>query len=506
MTTSRVFAPSISGYVDRLTELVNSRFSSRLFAHDASLWGPDAESEAQIRLGWTDVAARARETITEATALRDELAAHNIDHVVLCGMGGSSLAPLVIAPALTVLDSTHPDAVREALSSDLSRTVVVVSSKSGGTVETLSHRAAFAAAFTEQGIDPAGRIVVVTDPGSALEASAQESGQRVFLADPNVGGRFSALTAFGIVPSVLSGADVVTLVEDADAARSQLGTDSPENPALQLAASLAAGLPSQYVLEVTSDGSTPQHFGLWIEQLIAESTGKNGTGVLPIALGHTVDAAGEPSAIARRVVLSTQADEALGDDLTVSATLGAHIMLWEVATSALGRLMGIDPFNQPDVEAAKIAARELLGKPIDLSVSDAPSRDELLSQLREIVAENTYLGIQAFAYPNRVGAAELLEQLRSTLSHELDAPVAAAWGPRYLHSTGQLHKGGPATAAFLQFVEIADQDLDIPGGTSTFGDLIAAQSHGDATVLRERGRNVVTLVTRDLPQLLRTLL
>lgn len=505
MTALGVFAPAAFAGEQQLQSLIESQFASRLFALDSTLWGEAAEAEAAVRLGWTDFAERARTVIAEADKLREELAAAGVDRVVLCGMGGSSLAPLVISPALTVLDSTHPDAVREALSGDIARTVVVVSSKSGGTVETLSHRAAFEAAFTAAGIDPAGRIVNVTDPGSALEAAAQAAGQRVFLADPNVGGRFSALTAFGIVPSVLSGADVASLVDEAEAARAELLGDTAENPALRLAASIAAGLPEQFVLEVTSDGTAADSLGLWIEQLIAESTGKSGKGVLPIALGTNVSEFQAPSTIARRVVLSATVDAAINDELTVSATLGAQFILWEVATAALGRLMGINPFDQPDVEAAKVAARELLGTAAELTATVAPTYDELVEQLRAALPDHAYLAIQAFAFPSRSGVAEGLERLRARLSASLDAPVSAAWGPRYLHSTGQLHKGGPVRAAFLQFVEIADEDLAIPGATSTFGELIAAQSNGDANVLRARDRNVVIIVTRDFAQLLEQL-
>lgn len=510
-----MFTPVSPVAEERLESLVSGRFASRLFAKDPTLWGEAAEPEASIRLGWTSFAVQARELVAATAALREELAGRGVSRVVLCGMGGSSLAPLVMAPDLNVLDSTHPDAVREALEGDLDRTVVVVSSKSGGTVETLSHRATFEAAFTARGIDPADRIVVVTDPGSALEASARDAGQRVFLADPNVGGRFSALTAFGIVPSVLSGADIAAIVDQAEAVRDELRTDSTENPALRLAAAISSALPEQYVLEVASDSTIAQGIGLWIEQLVAESTGKDGQGVLPIALGAATNASAAPAPIARRVVLSGEADAGAPDAITVAAPLGAQFLLWEVATAALGHLMGIDPFNQPDVEAAKAAARELLGaagepdatsnEPADSLSEESLTAEALTAELRALLPQNAYLAIQAFAYPRRSEAAELLEALRARLSAELGAPVSAAWGPRYLHSTGQLHKGGPATAAFLQLVELADEDLAIPGGTSTFGELIAAQSHGDAAVLRSRGRNVLTIVTRNLPELLRKL-
>jgi AraC-like DNA-binding protein len=214
-----------------LTALRDADVPRRLAEHDAELWGPEAEHEASIRLGWLDVAAVSRELLPDLLALRDALRAEGVDQVVLCGMGGSSLAPEVICREagvpLTVLDSTHPDQVRAALDADLARTVVVVSSKSGGTLETDSQRRSFVQAFTAAGIDPAQRVVVVTDPGSPLEQLAREEGYRaVFLADPNVGGRYSALTAFGLVPSALAGADVEALLAQAEPVLATLDDDA----------------------------------------------------------------------------------------------------------------------------------------------------------------------------------------------------------------------------------------------------------------------------------------
>lgn len=522
-----------------LESLVGDRVASRIFGHDATLWGEAAAAEARIRLGWTDPFATADGLISEIEALRVEFVAHGIDRIVLCGMGGSSLAPEVIARwagvSLTVVDSTHPSVVRRELSADLSRTVVVVSSKSGGTIETRSHRAAFTQAFRSAGIDPAGRIVVVTDPGSALEADAREAGQRVFLADPNVGGRFSALTAFGLVPTGLAGADLRRLVADAAEVVERVAADSAENPALVLAAVLAAGLPERYILALASGNSADWGLGSWVEQLIAESTGKDGKGVLPVALPV---AAPELSRRPRNTVLVNLYGETavpLYQDFSgaaaVTGTLGAHFIMWEVLTAALGRLMGIDPFDQPDVESAKVAAREALAnadgaRDAELPIAgisgavilagdaaggsagdpaaDISSSADVVAALQTMVPENGYLSIQAYLDPAGPHAATL-ERLRGRLAERLGVPVTLGWGPRYLHSVGQLHKGGPALGAFLQVTDEASPEIEIPGGGSGFGALIAAQARGDREVLASRGRPVLAIRCADAEAVLREL-
>ncbi len=508
-------------FANALASLLDARFASRLFAQDATLWGEAAAAEAAVRLGWTDFAENAREVLGSAGRLADEFRAAGIDRFVLCGMGGSSLAPLVIAPDLTVLDSTHPATVRAALTGDLSRTVVIVSSKSGGTVETLSHLAAFESAFIGAGIAPDTRIVFVTDPESQLAEAGHAQGNRVFLADPCVGGRFSALTAFGIVPSVLAGANVSQIVADAAAARPAFVSDAAENPALRLAAALAAGLPERFLLELHPDGGLPAELGLWIEQLVAESTGKDGRGVLPIALPENVAATSAASVETLRY--RAQGDPAVpglhGDasgtsprsGLAVAGSLGEQMLLWQVATAALGFLMGVDPFNQPDVEAAKIASRASRGDD-EADSSSAPRAADVAAELRRAAPGAEYLSIQAYVDPNEPGMDALLEELRATLSARLGTPIAFGYGPRYLHSTGQLHKGGPAQAAFLQLIGLASRDVAIPSseqdnaGSQTFGELLLSQARGDASVLRDRGRAVVTVETADVTAFVRELL
>ena len=506
-----------------LSSLVSDRVASRIFAHDASLWGEAAAEEAAIRLGWTDVWDAAARLLPEISALREEFAAQGVDRVVLCGMGGSSLAPAVITSwagvDLTMIDSTHPAVVRRALAGDLQRTVVVVSSKSGGTIETRSHLASFADAFRNAGIDPAGRIVIVTDPGSPLEADSRATGYRVFTADPNVGGRFSALTAFGLVPSGLAGADLSQLLADAEAVRELLAEDAETNPALRLAAAIDAGLPRRSVLAVTETGSARWGLGHWIEQLVAESTGKDGVGVLPIALDAD---APELSRVPESTVVVAVANDgesvaregAAEAAIAVAGTLGAQVLTWEVATAALGRLMGIDPFNQPDVESAKVAARSALdadgadsgdsgelvptlagarviAEPRGAGITDAA---QLVAQVRSASETAGYVSIQAYLDPQGDEAVPLA-RLRAALAELLGRPVALGWGPGYLHSTGQLHKGGPAAAAFLQLTQADPDPLPIPGSERGFDALITAQARGDRSVLAERGRPVFALAS-----------
>ena len=486
--------------------LLESGFASRLFAKDSTLWGDAAQPEASIRLGWTEFAVSARRLIPEIEALRAELRVQGIDRIVLCGMGGSSLAPAVIcrwagAP-LTMLDSTHPVAVGRAIGDDaeLARTAVVVSSKSGSTIETRSHLAAFEAAFERLGIAPSSRIIIVTDPGSPLDADSRAAGRRVFNADPNVGGRFSALTAFGLVPSGLAGADVRTLVEDAQAVRELLAQDDESNPALRFASAISAGLPGRYVLAIRSAQSADWGLGAWIEQLIAESTGKDGFGVLPIALDAGAVEFRRASSTVLTLGVAGEGGTVDSTEVVIAAELGAQLLFWEVVTAALGALMGIDPFNQPDVESAKVAARAALAQAADAEADGADEAangaDAAIVWLRNAVTSDGYLVVQAFLDQGAEYAATLA-QLRDVLADTLSVPVALCWGPSYLHSTGQLHKGGPALGAFLQLVDTAMPSLEIPGSAHGFETLIAAQARGDREVLLGRGRPVLTLQTND---------
>jgi glucose-6-phosphate isomerase len=516
LTASGAAAAAIDAAVPAL---VDDKVASRLMAKDSTLWGPDAEPEASIRLGWIDLFDESRALIPQIAGLRKDLAAEGVTRFVLCGMGGSSLAPEVITRAagvdLVVLDSTDPDAVRRAVEERLEETAIVVSSKSGSTVETDSQRRAFEKAFTDAGIDAKSRIIIVTDPGSPLDGSAREAGYRqVFNANPQVGGRYSALTAFGLVPSGLAGADIEALVAEAEEAAEFLGEDGPDNAGLRLGAVLGGTTPLRDKIVFADAGSGLPGFADWAEQLIAESTGKLGTGLLPV--GASADSP-EVTAVADDVVpvlLAGSDPETAGDGGTravVSGSLGSQMFVWEFATAVAGRLLGINPFDQPDVEAAKKAARGLLdAQPepapanfVDGAIEvrgaaellgDATTVGDALQALLARLGPTGYLSIQA--YLDRQAQAPL-EGIRSPLAALTGRPVTFGWGPRFLHSTGQFHKGGPASGVYLQLTGAPGADLEIPGLPFTFGELISAQSAGDAQVLADHGRPVVRLHLSD---------
>ncbi|WP_033292754.1 glucose-6-phosphate isomerase [Amycolatopsis jejuensis] len=491
--------------------------AGRLAAQDPALWGSDAEPEASIRLSWTTLHKSSRPLIGEIEALRAELRSEGVDRVVLAGMGGSSLAPEVITATtgvpLTVLDTTDPGQVADALAGDLERTVIVVSSKSGGTVETDSHRRIFAKAFADAGIDAARRIVVVTDPGSPFSELAEKEGYRkTFLADPHVGGRYSALTAFGLVPAGLAGADVARLLDQAAAVADTLAADAPDNPAIQLAAAWGAAHEAGAEKVVLADtGSGIKGFPDWAEQLIAESTGKLGTGLLPVAVEST-EAPGfaDHGSDATAVAIGAPAGAA---QISVTGPLGAQFLLWEYATALVGRLLGINPFDQPDVEAAKKAARALLDDPEKLKGGEAPAtvdgaveifgsagvstEGKLADVLRaffEAADAKGYLAVQA--YLDRLDDAST-SLLRGEIAKRTGRQTTFGWGPRFLHSTGQYHKGGHQNGSFLQITGAVESDLAVPDRPYTLGQLQHAQALGDGQVLAEHGRPVLRLHLTD---------
>lgn len=495
-------------------QLVSDLVASRITDQDSTLWGPAAEAEAANRLGWTEAVAVSAGMVDDIIALRNRLHTNGVNHVVLCGMGGSSLAPEVITRSagveLTILDSTDPGQILTAIADRLATTVVVVSSKSGSTLETASQRKSYEAAFRGIGIDPADRIVVVTDPDSPLDVSARAAGYRVFNADPNVGGRYSALTAFGLVPSGLAGVDIAALLSEASAVTAQLMVDHPSNPGLILGAAIAGTVPLKDKVGIVTDGTYIVGFGEWVEQLIAESTGKSGKGLLPVVLEPNSPevSAGLADLQIVRLVESARAIAAVREgEIEISGTLGAQLLVWEYAVVVAGRLLGINPFDQPDVESAKNATRALLDarpKTLPPQFTDAgvevrgssgllgeattvsAAVDALLGQ----IPADGYLAIQAYVDRH---SHHQFAQLRDLLANKLGRPVTFGWGPRFLHSTGQYHKGGPANGIFLQITATAPADLEIPDSPFSYGYLIKAQAAGDASVLIKHGRPVLTL-------------
>ena len=510
----QVFGAAKEAVQQNMAELVADKVASRISAKDFTLWGKEAESESANRLGWVNSASDSQVLVSEILALRDEFPAKGVNRFVLCGMGGSSLAPEVITNKygveLVVLDSTDPDQVRAIVSQDIEHTAIIVSSKSGSTVETDSQKRIFEQAFTAAGIEKTERIVIVTDPGSPMEVAAKADGYRIFNADPTVGGRYSALTAFGLVPSGFAGVDIQELIDQANEASVLLSADSAENPALILGAALArtsAGQGLKDKIGLLADRASLPGFGDWIEQLVAESTGKHSKGVLPVVL--QADSYETFAELNDMLLVDISADRnvELADGVSVFAPLGAQFLLWEYATVVASRLLGINPFDQPDVESAKIASRGMLEKKAEVTKSElsfdsievgalgidlsgvtgvATALVKLLSQL----SSDGYVAVHA--YMDRTSEVNS-EALRDAFASVSDRPTTFGWAPRFLHSTGQYHKGGPRQGVFLQLVAKSSNDLQVPGRDFTFGELIASQAAGDAKVLADLGRPVLTL-------------
>lgn len=458
---------------------------------DPTTWGPDAATEAASRLNWVDLPESSLNLRDEVTALAERF--KDMGRVVLCGMGGSSLAPEVLSKTFSkeifIVDSTDPHYLAHTLTGDLSKTVFVVSSKSGSTIETSSQRSFFEAKIEEAGLSPQDHMVFVTDPGSALDLEARSAGFAVVNADPNVGGRFSALSAFGVVPAILAGIDIWKVLDDASEAKQNFLQSDEQILDIAYLLSEVAG---QY-LAFTDAGSTVPGISDWIEQLIAESTGKNGKGRLPIVAENVPNAEiGNPFTIAF---------SESGADLNVVAPLGAHFIFWEWVTALLGAALEIDPFNQPNVTEAKEQTLALLAEWKTPSGTIVPSFSPLVSDrdveifgdgetieesLRRIISrvpDGGYLAIMA--YLDRKNDSKL-EELRSLISSASGKPTTFGWGPRFLHSTGQFHKAGQPNGVFIQITGEVDADFNIPGRDFTFATLLAAQGLGDGRALSKR--------------------
>ena len=454
---------------------------------DPSTWGAEAAAEAAIRLNWVDLPESSRTLLPEIDALSAKF--RHMKTIVLAGMGGSSLAPEVIAKSfnreLFILDSTDPNYLAHAINGDLASTLVVVSSKSGSTIETSSARAAFADAFVQAGLAVADHMVVVTDPDSPLDRDARAQGLSVINADPHVGGRFSALSAFGLVPSALAGVDISLLLDAASECKENFLTDSTD---IIDVAWLLTTQTEQYVAFIDSHSGMP---GLsdWIEQLVAESTGKSGVGRLPIAAEDL-----EGAEVGGALTVSFSKVDA---DLNIHGELGEHFIFWEWVTALVGAALQIDPFNQPNVTEAKNATSALLGEwggqlptltpaASDHAVGIFGDGNNVKSALESFVAsvvDGGYISIHA--YLDRRDDVRL-EELRKVLSLKTGHPVTFGWGPRFLHSTGQFHKGGQQNGAFLQITGEASCDFAIPGSNFGFKTLVMAQALGDNRALGQR--------------------
>jgi len=483
---------------ERLRALERDDVIGRIWRYDHTVWKPDP-IEIADRLGWLTVGEAMRGRLEELEAFAARVAEDGLTHVVLCGMGGSSLAPEVLARTfgvsrlpLTVLDTTHPAAIagveREL---DLPRTLFVIASKSGSTVETMSQFRRF-----HSMVGTGDNFVAITDPGSPLETLALDAGFRsVFVNPPDIGGRYSALSLFGLVPAALLGVDLTALLDGADRMARACRMEPNQNPGAWLGVVIAeaASAGRDKLTFLLPEGLAS--FGDWAEQLIAESTGKEGTGIVPVVGEPTGDAAsfGED----RLFVVLGDRDGPEGQPVVritdaSPAGLGAEFFRFEFATAVAGALLGIQPFDQPDVAEAKDATNRALDGALEPAGFDDPS------EVFDAVRPGDYIAIQAFLEPTPDNHA-VLQLARTVLRDRFGVATTVGFGPRYLHSTGQLHKGGPDTGVFLQVVDRERAvDLEIPGAPYTFGRLIDAQAEGDLRSLRARGRRVARVRLEDL--------
>ncbi len=492
---------------ERVRLALSERVSQRVWRHDASLWGGPGVPEIEDRLGWLTVADKMLEQAPELREFAEQCRSDGFTDAVLLGMGGSSLGPEVIRRSfgsvagglrLQVLDSTHPDVVLSVQDSiDLEHTLFVVSSKSGGTIETLSHYRHF------KSLAGPHQFVVVTDPGSPLEQLAADDGLRhCFLNQPDIGGRYSVLSHFGLVPAALMGVDIEALLHGSQVAEQNCAhhDSSESNSGLWLGASVGElARRGRDKLTFLVAGAIDS-FGLWVEQLIAESTGKHGRGIVPVA-GEPV---GDPGVYGQDRVFAYLRDGDSPDDRLEQAIaqladaghptltlrtqgaedLGRIFFLAEFATAVAGWALEINPFDQPNVQEAKDNTKRVLDSG---SIPDLPVAGD--DELRGLLADAEpphYVAIMGYLPPSDALDAAVAD-LRATIRAATGAATTFGYGPRFLHSTGQLHKGGPPTGRFLQLVADSERDADIPGADYSFATLIAAQSAGDLQTLRDHG-------------------
>ena len=502
---------------------------SRIWAHDFRVWKPDP-AEIVNRLGWLHAPFSMAREVDRLGAVANDARSDGIEHVLLFGMGGSSLAPEVFArafgpasehPALTVLDSTHPAAIADVERRlDLSRTLYLVATKSGTTTETRSLFRYFYSHIQEkEGVAaPGGRFIAITDPGSPLAGLAARHGFReTFLNDSNIGGRYSALSLFGLVPAALLGIDVARLLERGQRTSIECAKYEPldENPAVRIGAALAASTLGGRDKVTFFFPPSIASLGDWIEQLIAESTGKEGTGILPV-VGEPIappTAYGDDRIFVAFSLRGEGPDERAVSELERTGhpvvrielddlySLGDQFFLWELATAVAGHVLKINPFEQPNVEAAKRLARDLVdgfrrtGR-LPPTESTPFTADGLVAFLAGI-ERGDYIALQAYLPPSG-GLTEAFTALRVGLRARFGLATTFGYGPRFLHSTGQLHKGDRGNGRFVQLVSPHDADLPIPdehgskGSALTFGTLISAQAGGDRRALLDAGRPVTT--------------
>ncbi len=509
--------------------LEESQFADALWSRRLDVWTADRAVQQKIanRLGWLDSLAFVAPHLPRLRAAAASVRTSGVTDVVLLGMGGSSLAPEVLRavvgvtpgfPRFHVLDSVDPDAVRAAMA-NAGSSIFILASKSGSTIEPNVMAAEAERRLRESGVaDPWSRFIAVTDDGTALHARATTSGFRDTFVNPaDIGGRYSALSFFGLVPAALMGIDVDALVasgrEMAEACREP---DPRRNPGLALGALMGAG--ARHGRDKLTLAFPPQfqRFGLWVEQLVAESTGKQGHGVVPIS-GETGD---EPLGNDRVITqLGSDLESGQGPDqrpdtprmVLHAAGLGGEFFRWEFATAAAGFLLGINPFDEPNVQQAKDATRALLDTYIAQGRLPVAEADGAIQSVRltlsgaarhrtqdpraflTLLGPSDYFALLAFLPPDDDAFGRVLDDIRRDVAIKTSCAATLGYGPRYLHSTGQLHKGGPDTGVFLVVTAEPSLDLPIPGEPYSFGVLEHAQALGDFESLNRAGRRALHL-------------
>ena len=519
-------------------KLEGLEFNTKFWAKDPTLWKKDKENMEFIVkfLGWQKVYDWTLERIEDVLSFAQDVK-QNFKHCVIMGMGGSSLAPEVFRtvfgkqdgwPELIVLDTTNPDWIGAARARlNPAETLFIFASKSGGTVEPSSQYAYFFDEVKKSGVkEPGKNFAAITDPGTGLETLAKKNHfRKIFLNPADIGGRFSALSMFGIVPAAIMGVDVKRLLTVAQEQAATFGPEAPakDNAAVKLGAFMGACNVNhgkdKLTLLTPKDFAT---FGLWAEQLVAESTGKEGKGIVPVA-GETLTPNFDYRDDRLFVHLSTGSEDdkrvtSIAKDLAERGypiltielenvyQLGAMFLLWEIATAAAGAILGINPFDQPNVQEAKTMAKNVLAKleqgdiPAEVSapilvssdIADEVKLDTLAQDLYSLLESNDYVAILPYVYPSEDVEKALLA-LRDKIMARTKRAVLFGFGPRYLHSTGQLHKGDGNNGVFLILSAEPANDIKIPGQHYTFGQLCNAQALGDFQALQAKGRRVIKL-------------
>lgn len=545
MKTFNITGSVETAYQNAIQKLVDENIIERIWKKDFTIWNNDP-TELANRLGWLDCTSITRKAFDEVHSFVNEVKSEGISYVLLLGMGGSSLAPEVFSLVfgksgdikLSVLDSTHPEAVLEKTNNyNPEKTLYIVSTKSGGTVETIS----FMKYFYNLVLNKLGKenvskhFAAITDPGSGLEQTAKELNfRKIFLNDPNIGGRFSALSLFGVVPASFVGVDIEKLFirADSEVLLSKKSGFEIERNASALFGALIGVMAQQGKDKLTLITSEKiSSFGAWIEQLVAESTGKSNKGILPVDLEDILNPEyyGDDRVF---VYLKLKGDNKYQNkiDKLIEAgfpiiefelddiyDLGKQFFLWEFATSIAGWYLGIQPFDQPNVEQAKVIARKiltnyqqqgklLLPEPVFISPEFSVYYYEkiekaeglLNSFLSNCESGKSYVSIQAYINPTQQNFNQL-QKLRTEIFKKYKVATTLGFGPRFLHSTGQLHKGDSGNGKFIQIIDNPNEDVAIPDNpmenksSISFGVLIKAQAFGDRQALLDNKREVITL-------------